>query len=87
MELLPIVQKVEEYAKEVPPYEWEDDSNIPEDVLNFHLKVKTSSDDFWYSLENGYIGVELITSTPIQDLTKKDLDEIYRIVEQYGIEF
>lgn len=87
MELLTIVQKVEEYAKKVPPYEWDDDDNTPEDVLNFHLNIKTSSDDFWYCLENGYIGIELITSTPIQELTKKDLDEIYRIVEEYGIEF
>ena len=62
-------------------------SDIPENVKKFHEKIWSSSDGFWYSLQNGYIDVAMVTSTPLDELTYVDLCRIQGLAEDYGIEF
>lgn len=86
MILKPIIAELEAYAKKVPVEEWTEE-DTPKNIWEFHDNIKTSSDDFWYCLNNGYIDLELITDTKLQDLTKLDLDVIEQIVDDYGFEF
>lgn len=86
MILKPVIAELEAYAKIVPVEEWTEE-NTPNNIWEFHDSVKTSSDDFWYCLNNGYINLHLITDTKLKDLSKKDIDIIEQIVNDYGFEF
>ena len=86
MDLLPIVAQAEAHAEIIPPDEWDED-NTPADIWHFHENLVTSSNDFWYCLNNGYIGLELITAMPLGEITVEELLEVQRIVEEYGFKF
>lgn len=82
----PIIAEMEEFAKKIPVYEWDrSNKDIPEKFLDFQERIRTSSDNFWYSFQNGYIEVGLITDD--DDLTVADLERIEDIVDTFWFEF
>ena len=86
----PIIDQMKEYVLKtnINPQEWSEDlEGLPEDFLSFHEEVLTSSDDFWYALNNWYVEISFITDKKREDLTKKELDAIKEIVDFYWIEF
>lgn len=88
----PIIDEMEAFVLKtnISPQQWGDDDlevEVPKEFISFHEEVLTSSDDFWYALENGYVEVNFITDKKLNDLTKKELDAIKEIVDFYGIEF
>lgn len=42
-------------------------------IWRFFNEYRTSSDDFYYAIENGYIDYQLLTDTPFEKLTTSDL--------------
>lgn len=86
MILKPIIKELEEYSKKIPIDKWTEE-NTPEHIWEFRDNIKTSSDDFWYCLNNGYIDISLITDKKLQDLTKDEIDTIESIVNEYGFEW
>lgn len=87
MQEKPIISKMEEFAKETPPYEWYDNEEVPKEYRDFQQNVKTGSDDFWYCLENGYITLGLITDEKLENLSYKDLQRVAEICSEYGVEY
>lgn len=88
----PIIDEMEAFVLKtnISPQRWGNEDleiKVPEEFISFHEEVLTSSDDFWYALENGYVEVDFITDKKLNDLTKKELDAIKVIVDFYGIEF
>ncbi len=83
----PIISEMEEFAKKIPPYNWYDNAEVPQNFRDFQQNILTSSVDFWYSLNNGYVNLELITDTKLEDLTKKEIDRVHQIVTEFSIEF
>ena len=50
------------------------EKDCPEDIKDFLMDYRTSSDDFYYALDNGYVNYELLTDTPLKDLTSEDFN-------------
>lgn len=83
----PIIKEMEEFSKKIPPYEWYDNEDVPQEFIDFQEDILTSSDPFWYALNNGHINIQLITDDNLEDLSHKDLMRIEKIVTDFGIEF
>lgn len=60
-------------------------------LKSFIKEVLTSSDDFWYSLTNGYVNYESLFANS-EDLQKireaiDILEEVQQVVKEIGLEF
>lgn len=82
-----IIKEMEEFSKKIEPCEWGNNKDTPKKFKDFQELIQTSSDNFWYNLNNWYIELSFITDDTLDSLTYKDIVRVEDIVKEFWIEF